>query len=370
MLNPKANKPLAVGGLQQGIYNRRVLRFRVTPMPSHRPVVLWLFVCCFMVFATLVVGGVTRLTHSGLSIVEWQPLLGAIPPLSAADWQAVFEKYRQSPEFIHVNHAMDLAGFKVIFWWEWTHRLLGRLIGAVFFLPLLGFWIGKRLPDGLGPKLAGIFLLGGLQGALGWYMVKSGLVDDPRVSQYRLAAHLGLAFLIFGLLLWVALGLSTLRSLAGPDPRRAVLGRLGGGLLLLVFVMVLSGALVAGTHAGAIYNTFPSMGGHWLPPELFDYAPAWKAPFEHHTTIQFDHRLIAGSLFLLLPVYCLKVATRVPAARTAALAVIGMLAVQLGLGIATLVNGVPVALAATHQAGAMALFGLVVWLNHRLRVEA
>lgn len=337
-------------------------------MPSPRSLAVWLFVCCFMVLATLVVGGVTRLTHSGLSIVEWQPLLGVIPPLTDADWQAVFSKYRQSPEFIHVNNAMDMDGFKYIFWWEWTHRLLGRLIGLVFLLPLFWFLLKKRIPPGLTVRLLGFFVLGGMQGAMGWYMVKSGLVDDPRVSQYRLAAHLGMAFLIFGLMLWTALGLLERRVAVPAGSSLRCLQRTGAGFALLVLVMVLSGALVAGTHSGAIYNTFPLMGGHWVPPELFDYAPAWKAPFEHHSTIQFDHRLIAWSLFLGLPAFCLSVVRHVPAARPAVFAVLAMLTLQLTLGIATLLNGVPLVLAASHQAGAMVLFGVVLWLNHRLRI--
>jgi len=237
----------------------------------------------------------------------------------------------------------------------------------VFFLPLVGFWVGKRIPAGLGLRLVGFFLLGGLQGAMGWYMVKSGLVDDPRVSQYRLAAHLGLAFLIFGLMLWTALGLLEPRSRSRVVQSVAVARRIAAGFAALVFVMVLSGALVAGTHSGALYNTFPLMGEHWVAPEVFNYVPLWKAPLEHHSTIQFDHRLIAWVLFLSLPWFCLSVAKRIPRARGAAFAVMAMLAAQLALGIATLVNGVPLGLAATHQAGAMILFGLVIRLNHRLR---
>ena len=184
---------------------------------AQRPIAYWLFACCFMVLATLLVGGVTRLTHSGLSIVEWQPLLGAIPPLSEGDWLAVFAKYQQSPQYLKVNLHMTLEEFKFIFWWEWAHRLIGRLIGVVFFVPFAWFWSRGKLSRELIPKLLGFFALGGLQGAMGWHMVKSGLVDDPHVSQYRLAAHLGLAFLIFGLMWWTAWGLLASRVAAPSD---------------------------------------------------------------------------------------------------------------------------------------------------------
>ena len=320
-----------------------------------------------MVLATLFVGGVTRLTHSGLSIVEWQPLLGAIPPLTEADWLVVFAKYQESPEYLKVNLHMDLAGFKFIFWWEWVHRLLGRLIGVVFFVPFLWFWLRGKLSRALWPKLLGFFVLGGLQGALGWYMVKSGLVDDPHVSQFRLAAHLGLAFLIFGLMLWTALGLLQVRNRAESASALRKLQRIGMGLIALVFVMVLSGALVAGTHAGLIYNTFPLMGEHLVPPDMLALQPAWTNFFENQITVQFDHRAIAWFLFVVIPVYCWRVMVVAPAARNAALAVLAMLAIQLSLGIATLLNAVPVMLGAAHQVGAMILFGLLIRLNHVVR---
>ncbi len=336
---------------------------------ASRAIAWWLFACCAMVFATLVVGGVTRLTHSGLSIVEWQPLVGAIPPLSQQDWLELFAKYQQTPEFRTVNSDMTLAGFQFIFWWEWTHRLLGRTIGLVFVLPFLVFAALRKIPGGLTPRLLGFFLLGGLQGAMGWYMVKSGLVDDPRVSHYRLAAHLGLAFLIFGLMLWTALGLlrrrGTGRPLALPGlPRFAAL------LLLLVFVMALSGALVAGLHAGRVYNTFPLMHGYFLPPDLLILEPRWINVFNNLATVQFDHRLLAWTLMLLVPLLWWRVrnAIAAPAPRRAADAMLAMLLLQVAMGIATLLLVVPVALAAAHQAGAMLLFATVLWTNHELRV--
>src|SRR6266545_6700798 len=216
----------------------------------NRVVAVWLLACCALVFAMVVVGGVTRLTHSGLSIVEWQPIVGALPPLGDDDWQEAFRKYQQSPEFQQVNPDMNLSGFKRIFWWEYFHRLLGRLIGAAFLLPLLWFALRGRIARTLTWKFAVIFGLGALQGALGWYMVQSGLVDDPRVSQYRLTAHLGIAFLIYAAMLWIAL--DSLFPRASPDSGR--LRRFAFALVALIFVMVLSGGLVAGTRAGLAYN--------------------------------------------------------------------------------------------------------------------
>ncbi len=331
---------------------------------GHHGVAWWLFVCCAMVFVTLVVGGVTRLTHSGLSIVEWKPLIGALPPLTDAHWQELFAKYQQTPEFRLRNHDMTMSGFQFIFWWEWAHRLSGRLIGVVFFLPYVWFlWRGQLLGT-LALKVFGFFILGGLQGAMGWYMVKSGLIDDPRVSQYRLAAHLGLAFLIFGLMLWTGLGLLHPRAV---PPAPTFTRRLGAGLISLVFLMVLSGALVAGIHAGLAYNTFPLMNGHFAPPELFMLDPLWLNFFSNMATVQFDHRMIAWALMGLIPWFAWRVwqaGHKLPAAL-----LMLWLAVQVSLGIATLLLRVPVALAAMHQAGAMILFGLLIFANHAIRTS-
>ena len=336
---------------------------------SPRTVAWWLFACCAMVFLTMVVGGVTRLTHSGLSIVEWKPLIGALPPLSEAHWLELFAKYQQTPEFQKVNHDMTLDGFKFIFWWEWAHRLSGRLIGVVFLLPYLFFLARGYLKGALAAKVFGFFILGGLQGAMGWYMVKSGLVDDPRVSQYRLAAHLGLAFILFGLMLWTGLGiLQPRRSGFAVSPAPTLLTRrLGNGLVALVFVMVLSGALVAGIRAGLAYNTFPLMDGHFLPPESFVIEPWWLNLFTNMALVQFDHRLIAWALMGLIPWLAWRISNEVPAARTPAVVLVLWLAVQVTLGIATLLLQVPVALGASHQAGAMVLFGLLLWAVHAHR---
>ncbi len=338
----------------------------MTRNDPQRAVAWWLFACCLMVFTTMVVGGVTRLTHSGLSIVEWKPLIGALPPLSEAHWQELFAKYQLTPEYQKVNHDMTLDGFKFIFWWEWAHRLVGRLIGVVFLLPYLWFLLRGRLRGAVAAKVFGFFVLGGLQGAMGWYMVKSGLVDDPRVSQYRLAAHLGIAFLLFGLMFWTALGMLQPRT-AGRTAATQFTRRLGVFLVGLVFVMVLTGALVAGIRAGLAYNTFPLMNGYFLPPESFVVEPVWLNFFTNMALVQFDHRLIAWALMGLIPWFAWRVAGEVPGARTAALGLTLWLAVQVSLGIATLLLQVPVALGALHQAGAMVLFGLLLWAVHAHR---
>ncbi|MBY0339753.1 MAG: COX15/CtaA family protein, partial [Rhodocyclaceae bacterium] len=276
-----------------------------TAADGRKPVAIWLLICCAMVFCTLVVGGVTRLTDSGLSIVEWQPLLGAIPPLTHEDWLLAFEKYKQIPQFSQVNHDMTLDGFQYIFWWEWAHRQIGRVIGIVFFIPLVWFWVRGRIPRGYKWKLVGFLILGGLQGAMGWYMVKSGLVEDVRVSQYRLTAHLGLAFLVFGLMLWTALGLLRERSAYFHTP--AAVRRFALLVLGVVSLMVLSGGFVAGLRAGLAYNTFPLMNGHLVPPDLLAMTPWWLNFFSNISTVQFDHRMIAYVLMVLVPMLWWKV---------------------------------------------------------------
>ncbi len=337
---------------------------------APRAVAAWLLACCALVFAMVVVGGVTRLTHSGLSITEWQPIVGTLPPLSMADWEVAFAKYRETPEYRQVNHAMTLAEFKGIFWWEYFHRLLGRLIGVAFLVPFLWFAVRRRIPEGYGAALAGIFVLGGLQGALGWYMVKSGLVDDPRVSQFRLTAHLGLAFVIFAAMFWVALSLLAPARIARPGPRERSARRFASAFAGLVFAMVLTGGFVAGIRAGFAYNTFPLMNGHVVPPEIMLLDPWWKNFFYNMATVQFDHRLLAWVLAFAAPLLWWKVraAAGAPArARTGAHLLLAMLAVQIALGIATLVHVVPVPLAAAHQAGALLVFALALHVAHALR---
>ncbi len=336
----------------------------------RRQIALWLFICSAMVFSILVVGGVTRLTHSGLSIVEWRPIVGVLPPLSQAEWEDTFDKYKSTPEFEKVNHQMSLDEFKGIFWWEYWHRVLGRLVGVVFLLPFLYFWLRRRIARPLVFKLLGIFLLGGMQGAMGWFMVKSGLVDDPRVSQYRLTAHLSLAFLIFISMMWLALDLWTERAQKNPNPALRSLQRIGFWLSALVFYMVVTGGFVAGIRAGKAYNTFPLMNGHVLPPESFLIDPWFLNFFNNMALVQFDHRVGAWLLAFLVPWFWLKVRSGEVSSRAQKVAnlLLAAMAVQIALGIATLLMAVPVALGAAHQGGAMVVFGVLLWLNHELRV--
>jgi cytochrome c oxidase assembly protein subunit 15 len=337
---------------------------------APRAVAAWLFACCVLVFAMVVVGGVTRLTHSGLSITEWQPIVGSVPPLSQADWDAAFSKYQATPEYREVNRGMALDAFKRIYWWEYGHRLLGRVIGIAFLLPFLWFLARRRIPRGYAGPLALIFVLGGLQGAAGWYMVKSGLVDDPRVSQFRLAAHLGLAFLIFGAMFWTALSLLDTRRAALATPRAQRTRRLALGYAVVVFVMVIAGAFVAGIRAGFAYNTFPLMNGHVVPPEILMLQPAWKNFFWNMATVQFDHRAIAWLIAFVTPWMWWRVRTAEgapPRARGGATLLLVLVALQLALGIATLVNVVPLPLAAAHQAGAVLVFAASLNVAHALR---
>ena len=335
----------------------------------------WLFACCALVFAMVVVGGVTRLTHSGLSIVEWQPIVGTLPPLTDAAWQEAFAKYRQTPEFRLVNHAMDVDAFKGIFWWEYFHRLLGRAIGIAFFVPLAWFALRGGISRGLAKKLGAIFVLGGLQGAMGWYMVQSGLVDDPRVSQFRLTAHLGIALAIFAAMFWIALSIVRARR-AAPSATTAAapcafarLRHAGLCVAALVFAMALTGGMVAGIRAGFAYNTFPSMNGHVVPPEIMMLDPWYLNPFYNMATVQFVHRAIAWLLALAVPVFAIALLLRgeMPrSARIGAALLLGMLVVQISLGIATLLLRVPVPLAALHQAGAVLLLAAALNVAHAL----
>lgn len=334
---------------------------------ARRQIAAWLLICCVMIFAMVILGGVTRLTGSGLSMVEWDPIFGVVPPLDQAGWEEVFAKYRESPEYRKVNIGMDLHDFKSIYWFEYSHRLLGRSIGTVFLLPFLYFLFRRKLTADLVPRLAFAFVLGGLQGLLGWYMVKSGLVDDPHVSQYRLTAHLGLALLIYTYLLWLLYDLLFKPDGASTgDPPR--LRHFATFLLGLVTVTIVSGGFVAGLKAGHAYNTFPKMGGQWLPPAGWSLQPGWRNLFENIATVQFDHRLLATLTFCAVLLFWLGSWRRRPAAPARSAIHWMMLAalVQVTLGISTLLLHVPVALAATHQAGALILLTLVLLVNHRL----
>lgn len=335
---------------------------------NDRAIGLWLLGCAGMVFAMIVIGGITRLTESGLSIVVWKPITGFIPPLSEAEWQAAFDQYRLSPEYLKVNAGMSLADFKTIFFWEYLHRLWGRLIGVAFLLPFLWFLVRGRIAPRLAPRLALLFVLGGLQGALGWYMVQSGLVDIPAVSQYRLAAHLSLAFVIYGALLWVGLGLIWPESDPVPDRRHRALRGHVTGVLAMVSLTIVSGAFVAGLDAGLIYNTFPLMEGQIVPPSYWQ-GDGISPAFEEHATVQFHHRVLAILTFLAAIVAWwrsrwLALGRR---ARSAANALAAAACLQVALGITTLLMAVPVALGAAHQAGAVLVFSATLWLLFEMR---
>jgi cytochrome c oxidase assembly protein subunit 15 len=331
----------------------------------------WLFSAAALVFAMVVVGGATRLTDSGLSITEWQPILGVVPPLREADWQDAFAKYKETPEYKRVNQGMSLDAFKVIYWWEWAHRALGRLIGLVFALPFLWFWVRGRLQPGLTPKLLGVLVLGGLQGFIGWYMVQSGLVERVDVSQYRLALHLTMAIVIFGWLLWLALGLTDrskpvrLRTVSRNQQNLALV------LLALLLVQIALGAFVAGTKAGLTYNTWPLMNGQLIPDGLGTIEPWYLNVFENVTTVQFTHRTGAYILVALVLWHAWSLARAADDGRLVLSSALLALAVvaQAALGIWMLVTArgaIPIGLGLAHQAGAVVIFGTAVWHQHRM----
>jgi cytochrome c oxidase assembly protein subunit 15 len=317
----------------------------------NKPVAYWLFFCCFMVFAMAEIGAITRLTESGLSITEWNPVSGAIPPLNQAQWQHEFDLYKQSPEFMDKHFWMNLDDFKHIFFWEWLHRLWGRTIGLVFALPLLWFWAKKRIPEGYGWKLAGILGLGFLQGFVGWYMVASGLVHRPSVSHLRLAMHLALALVIYGAMFWTGLSL-----IAKPEPKSGK-GLTAHGLIALglLATTIVWGAFVAGLHAGLAYNTFPLMNGHWTPvDEPFSpvFNPGW---------VQFTHRYLAKLTGIVILAFAWRV-------KSWPLAL--MVCVQIGLGVSTLLSQVWLPLAALHQAGAVVLLTILIYCIYKARAAA
>ncbi|MDH5536579.1 MAG: COX15/CtaA family protein [Betaproteobacteria bacterium] len=345
---------------------------RAAAESARTQIAYWLLACCGLVFAMVVLGGVTRLTRSGLSIVEWQPLVGALPPLSDASWMELFDKYKHSPEYQKVNAGMSLEEFKGIFWLEYFHRLLGRLIGLAFFVPFAYFLARRMVGLRLGLKLGGIFVLGALQGLLGWYMVDSGLINDPRVSQYRLTAHLALAFAIFAAMLWTALDLLAPEPAVRDGPAVRGLRRWMYAVTALLVVMMLTGAFVAGIRAGLAYNTFPLMNGHVVPPEMFMLDPWYANFFNNMATVQFDHRLFAWVLAFAVPWVWFRAQSAGLSQRTMLLfhLLFATLALQVALGIGTLLLAVPVALGAAHQGGALVVFTVALLLNHELRHES
>ena len=331
---------------------------------QHKNISIWLFTVCVFVALMVLVGGLTRLTDSGLSITEWKPITGAIPPLTAQDWDVAFTKYKTIPEFQLVNSDYTLEEFKFIFWWEWGHRQLGRVIGLVFFIPFVWFALRREIPKNLMTPLLALFALGGLQGFMGWYMVQSGLTDRVDVSQYRLAMHLGLALIIFTFTFWLALRLW--RGMELPQQSNGTVA-FAGIIVFLTFLQSMMGALVAGLDAGKTYTDWPFMDGDLIPPGLLEMEPVSKNFFENYLTVQFDHRLGAYVLLILVFVHLYRQhktsAPTLPTARLLAAAVSG----QAVLGITALMLAVPMFWGAVHQLGAVAVLALGIIHLHLLR---
>lgn len=319
-------------------------------MMHNKVISNWLFFTAFMVFAMAIIGAITRLTESGLSMVEWRPFIGALPPLSEGEWLRVFSLYQETPEYKTKNIGMELDEFKNIFFWEWFHRFWGRLIGITYALPLAYFWIRQQIPSGYKLKLFIGLLLGGSQAVMGWYMVESGLVNRPSVSHFRLAAHLGLAFIIFAYLLWIGLSLRKVGSNS-----IFCLKRHGWIALLFTSITIIWGAYVAGLDAGLVYNNWPKMGTHWVPPEVVNLSVFFFDP----VAVQFTHRWIA----ILTAFVVLSFAYRIKSFSISA-----MILIQAGLGIATLLSQVYIPLAAMHQAGAFILVGLMIYNIRKLHI--
>ena len=333
------------------------------PVKHVRALRIWLGVIALLIVAMILVGGATRLTESGLSITEWKPVTGTIPPLSDADWQDAFEAYQQIPQYTELNRGMSLDQFKTIYWWEWTHRFLGRLIGLAFFVPFVAFWIVGYIPRTLLPRLIGLFVLGGIQGAIGWYMVKSGLIDRTSVSQYRLMIHFGIAVAILGYTLWLLFGLSAEGQGRRSIARASAPAWAAGFVLALIFLQLLAGALVAGLDAGMGYNTWPLIGGAFIPEGLSAASPWYLNLFENGLAVQFNHRMLAYALVLVTLAQAVWLGLRrepqILFGTALTLAVLTLM--QATLGVWTLLLAVPIMLGLAHQAGAIAVFAVALY---------
>ncbi|XP_072335781.1 heme A synthase COX15 isoform X2 [Scyliorhinus torazame] len=366
------------GGARKGIRSVVTKVSGATSVPNavtDRIVGKWMIVCSGTVVGAVVLGGVTRLTESGLSMVDWHLIKEMKPPSSRAEWEAEFQKYQQFPEFKILNHDMTLNEFKFIWHMEYSHRMWGRAVGLAYILPAIYFWRKGWLSRSLKLRVVGLCGFVCFQGLLGWYMVKSGLEekkdshDIPRVSQYRLAAHLGSALVLYCASLWTGLSLLLPPSQMSNTGRMLLLRRFARGTGGLVFITALSGAFVAGLDAGLVYNSFPKMGERWVPDDLFAFSPALRNFFENPTTVQFDHRVLGiASVTAVTVLYALS--RRMPMPRRTKMAISSLLAVvymQAALGISTLLLHVPTPLAATHQSGSLVLLSLSLWLIHELR---
>lgn len=335
------------------------------PSEPHRAVRWWLISVAALIALMVLVGGATRLTESGLSIVEWKPVTGSVPPLSEAAWTEAFEAYKKIPQYRELNAGMSLSEFKEIYWWEWSHRILGRFIGVAYLLPFLFFLWRGGLSGELKRRLWLLFALGGLQGAVGWWMVASGLTERVEVSQYRLATHLMLALLIFAGIVWTVRRLRQQPQVAAPARLRVT----SALLLVVTFVQIYFGALVAGLRAGRAYNTWPQIDGAFIPSgdRLWFETPWWRNMFDNVLTVQFEHRMTAYALFVLAALHAFDaVRSRAGAAASGALLLLGAVSLQAVLGILTLLNQVPIGLALAHQAVAIVVLALAVMQVARL----
>ena len=318
----------------------------------------WLLTGCFLIFLMVIIGGITRLTGSGLSITEWKPIMGAIPPMNDEEWQVAFEKYQQIPQFQKINYHFSLHDFKAIFWWEYIHRLLGRIIGIVFIIPFFFFWVKGMLSKKLIRRLLFLFLLGGLQGALGWFMVMSGLSERTSVSHIRLAIHLITAFITFGFTFYFALEVLFKKKQVMPEKMKSPIML----LLLLVVIQIIYGAFVAGLHAGRIFNTFPLMGGNVIPGGIFQLTPGISNLFDNPVTVQFIHRSLAYLIVILTTIlFWMKKQFPETARRGINLLMTAVL-IQFGLGIWTLLSGAEITISVIHQSGAFLLFSVCIYL--------
>lgn len=336
---------------------------------SRKAIVLWLWLVCGLIVSMVVIGGITRLTHSGLSIVEWRPISGAIPPLTEHAWQELFLQYQQYPQYKLLNQGMSLEEFRFIFFWEYLHRLVGRLVGVVYLLPFAWFVLRRRVNARMAWRLGLGLVLGGLQGVAGWYMVKSGLVKNPHVSHYRLAIHLLLAFGVLSYLFWLILDLTRGEPSAKEARALVLLRRWGRVVSALLVVQILYGAFTAGLRAGFGFNTFPKMNSEWVPSNFWQLAPGWVNLFENQAAVQFLHRTM-GWLLLFAIAGLAWAARRMTLDRIQRNAVRGLLAmvlIQFGLGVLTILWVVPLSVAVIHQAGACVLLLAAVNLNHALR---
>lgn len=340
-------------------------------MGSKKAVVTWLLLVSITIFAIVVVGGVTRLTHSGLSMVDWQPIMGVIPPLDQQEWQETFEAYKQYPEYRKINHRMNLQQFKSIFYWEYGHRLLGRLVGLVFFLPFVIFWLQKRLATSLKKKLVVVLMLGGLQGLIGWYMVMSGLVDMPRVSHYRLALHLSIALILLGYIFWIVLDLLSDDQKEGVRVTRAV-KMFSIAVVALISMQIIYGAFTAGLRAGFGYNTFPLMNEQWIADAVGSMTPFWLNLFESNATVQFIHRYLGIVVTLvIMGLWLWGMKKELSKSQKIGLHLLAAItAIQFLLGVFTLILVIPISLASLHQAVACLLLLASIYVVHSFKSTA